>query len=74
MGSDAKVAYFTQDEISRHNCESDIWVSLLNRVYNLTGLVQKYKGLYFCCGCMLDPIAILMAFLHGADTEQGILS
>eukprot|EP00047_Mylnosiga_fluctuans_P005642 m.241721 g.241721 ORF g.241721 m.241721 type:complete len:216 (+) comp13905_c0_seq1:46-693(+) len=40
----AKVAYFTPGEIAMHNCEADIWVSFLGRVFNLSPLAAKFKG------------------------------
>ena len=40
----SKVVYFTPAEIAAHNCEEDIWVSFLDRVFNLTPLAAKFKG------------------------------
>lgn len=38
------MTYYTPAEIASHNCEEDIWVSFLDRVFNLTPLVAKFKG------------------------------
>jgi cytochrome b involved in lipid metabolism len=39
-----KVAFFTPEEIATHNCEEDIWVSFLDKVYDITPLAAKCKG------------------------------
>lgn len=36
--------YFTPNEVSVHNTIGDLWVSFLGKVYNLTALLQDYKG------------------------------
>ncbi|XP_028912051.1 cytochrome b5 domain-containing protein 1 [Ornithorhynchus anatinus] len=36
--------YFTPWEVAQHNVPGDLWVSYLGAVYNLTSLVQQYKG------------------------------
>ncbi|XP_053485147.1 cytochrome b5 domain-containing protein 1 isoform X2 [Ictalurus furcatus] len=36
--------YFTPNEVSVHNSIGDLWVSYLGKVYNLTPLLQEYKG------------------------------
>ncbi|XP_026990154.1 cytochrome b5 domain-containing protein 1 [Tachysurus fulvidraco] len=36
--------YFTPNEVSVHNTIGDLWVSFLGKVYNLTPLLQDYKG------------------------------
>lgn len=38
------VKYYTPDEIRLHNCADDIWVSIFDKVYNLTGLVAENRG------------------------------
>lgn len=51
--------FYTPKEVSVHNTPEDLWVSFLGRVYNLTPLCEKYKGLlkltsdfykYLICG------------------------
>ncbi|NP_001017684.1 cytochrome b5 domain-containing protein 1 [Danio rerio] len=36
--------YFTPNEVSLHNTINDIWVSYLGKVYDLTPLLEAYKG------------------------------
>ena len=36
--------YFTPAEVELHNAESDLWLSWLGHVYDLTSLSQEYKG------------------------------
>ncbi|XP_039602961.1 cytochrome b5 domain-containing protein 1-like [Polypterus senegalus] len=36
--------YFTPNEVSRHNCLNDLWVSYLGEVYDLTPLLKENKG------------------------------
>lgn len=36
--------YFTPSEVAEHNQPEDLWVSYLGFVYNLTPLVQEFKG------------------------------
>lgn len=36
--------YFTPAEVAQHNQPEDLWVSYLGYVYDLTPLVQEYKG------------------------------
>ena len=36
--------YYTPDEVKIHNTADDCWVSFFNRVYDLTGLIQKNYG------------------------------
>lgn len=36
--------YFTPNEVSLHNTLGDLWVSYLGKVYNLTPLVNEFKG------------------------------
>ncbi|XP_066538196.1 cytochrome b5 domain-containing protein 1 [Hoplias malabaricus] len=43
--------YYTPTEVSLHNTIDDLWVSYLGRVYNLTPLVEEYKG-----NILLKPI------------------
>ena len=37
--------YFTPNEVAIHNTVDDLWVSFLGKVYDLTTLCEKYKGL-----------------------------
>ena len=39
--------YFTPKEVAVHNTVDDLWVSFLGKVYNLTPLCEKYKGIFF---------------------------
>lgn len=43
--------YFTPSEVAEHNQPEDLWVSYLGYVYNLTPLVQEFKG-----NLLLKPI------------------
>ena len=36
--------YFTPAEVAAHNCEDDLWVSFLGRVYDLTRLAKENQG------------------------------
>jgi cytochrome b involved in lipid metabolism len=36
--------YFTPNEVSSHNTTSDIWVSFLGHVYDLSKLVEAHSG------------------------------
>lgn len=36
--------YFTPREVSFHNTESDLWVSFLGKVHDLTKLCEREKG------------------------------
>jgi cytochrome b involved in lipid metabolism len=36
--------YFTPAEVELHNSESDLWLSWLGHVYDLTSLSQEFKG------------------------------
>ena len=36
--------YFTPNEVSSHNTASDIWVSFLGHVYDLSKLVEEHSG------------------------------
>lgn len=39
--------YFTPSEVSLHNTLGDLWVSYLGKVYDLTPLVNEFKGKVF---------------------------
>ncbi len=36
--------FFTPNEVSSHNTASDIWVSFLGYVYDLSQLVEEHSG------------------------------
>ncbi|XP_075941188.1 cytochrome b5 domain-containing protein 1 [Anarhichas minor] len=36
--------FFTQDQVSSHNCEADLWLSFLGTVCDVTPLVDQHKG------------------------------
>ena len=36
--------YYTPGEVAVHNTLEDIWVSFLGKVYDLTPLAEKHKG------------------------------
>ena len=36
--------FFTPNEVSSHNTASDIWVSFLGHVYDLSKLVEEHSG------------------------------
>lgn len=37
--------YFTRNEIALHNSITDLWVSWLGKVYDLTDLAREYSGI-----------------------------
>lgn len=39
------VKYYTPTEVSLHNSETDLWVSYLGNVYDLTNLCSFHKGI-----------------------------
>jgi cytochrome b involved in lipid metabolism len=43
-GFKAPDRYFTPAEVELHNSESDLWVSWLGHVYDLTTLSEEFKG------------------------------
>lgn len=45
--------YFTKREVAAHNTESDLWVTALGNVYDLTELCNKYKKQW---GHLVQPI------------------
>lgn len=45
--------YFTQHEVSVHNTVGDAWVSYLGKVYDLTPLLEEFKGKRFSCHRLL---------------------
>ncbi len=36
--------YFTQEEIAQHNSGDDCWVSIFDKVYNLTSLIANNRN------------------------------
>jgi len=36
--------YYTQTEVSMHNCAEDCWVSIFHKVYDLTKLIEENRG------------------------------
>ena len=36
--------FFTPAEVAAHNCESDLWVSFLGHVYDLSPLAKEQHG------------------------------
>jgi len=38
------VKYFTPEEVSKHNCAEDCWVSIFNDVYDITPLITQNRG------------------------------
>ena len=45
--------YYTPNEVSAHNSTDDLWVSLFNKVYDLTLLINKNHNKPEC-----DPIVL----------------
>jgi len=45
MSLPSRPRYFTPNEVCLHNTADDLWVSYLGKVYDLTPLCEKYKGL-----------------------------
>lgn len=43
-GFKAPDRYFTPSEVELHNSESDLWLSWLGHVYDLTKLSKQFKG------------------------------
>lgn len=41
---DSRPRFFTPNEVSSHNTASDIWVSFLGHVYDLSKLVEEHSG------------------------------
>lgn len=39
--------FYTPNEVSVHNSPEDIWVSFLGRVYDLTSLCDRYRGVFW---------------------------
>lgn len=44
MKKDGRPRFFTPNEVSSHNTASDIWVSFLGHVYDLSKLVEEHSG------------------------------
>lgn len=44
QGFKAPDRYFTPAEVELHNSESDLWLSWLGHVYDLTSLSEQFKG------------------------------
>ena len=38
------VRYYTPDEIMMHNCAEDCWVSIFDRVYDITSLIHANRS------------------------------
>ena len=38
------VKYFTAEEVARHNCQEDCWVSIFTNVFNITPLIKENLG------------------------------
>jgi hypothetical protein len=36
--------YYTSQEVAMHNCSEDCWVSIYDKVYNLTPLIKENRG------------------------------
>lgn len=39
-----EIKYYTKDEVSLHNSESDCWLIIKNKVYNITDYLEKHRG------------------------------
>ena len=39
------VKYYTAEEVAMHNSGDDCWVSIFNKVYDLTKLIEKNRGI-----------------------------
>ena len=35
-------SYYTEQEVSKHNKENDIWVTYSNKVYDITKFIEKH--------------------------------
>ena len=61
--------YYTLFEVSVHNDETDLWVSLLGKVYNLTKLIEINKNKKF-----IEPLLVFagkdLSHWFNEDTEQ----
>ncbi len=38
--------YYTPNEVALHNTPDDLWTSFLGKVYDLTPLCEKHKGVF----------------------------
>lgn len=58
--------YYTEREVSEHNCHDDCWVSLFNKVYDLTKLLHENYTKPEC-----DPIVLAAGtdITHWFDEE-----
>lgn len=67
--------YFTPAEVAQHNQPEDLWVSYLGYVYDLTPLVQEYKGKGHTLGqhqgvCLGCPVLGWLALTTAASTQE----
>ena len=46
LNQGSRPRYYTPNEVSTHNTASDIWVSFLGHVYDLTKLAEEHSGLF----------------------------
>ena len=37
---------FTVDEVSKHNTKSNVWMTIHNKVYNVTKFLDDHPGIY----------------------------
>lgn len=43
--SQRKLPYYSREEVAEHNVPNDCWVSFFGKVYDLTPLIEKHRGL-----------------------------
>ena len=63
--------FYTEKEVAQHNCHDDCWVSLFNKVYDLTKLLQENYTKPEC-----DPITLAAGtdITHWFDLETFCVS
>lgn len=63
--------FYTEKEVAQHNCHDDCWVSIFNKVYDLTKLLQENYKKPEC-----DPITLAAGtdITHWFDLETFCVS
>ena len=61
--------YFTPAEVELHNAPTDLWLSWLGHVYDLTKLAEEYKGGLFA-NLTFKPAFLYIRYTSLFNTEQ----